>query len=136
MIKSRFAIVTHIMTLLASAPDEFMTSNTMAGSLNVNPVLVRKELAGLKKLGLIESKEGKNGGVKLAKAVANIRLSELFLLAKGEGSILGYSKNEPNPQCPIGRQINDNLSKLYEELDANVAASLDKITLENFKNQF
>ena len=66
MIKSRFAIVTHIMTLLASAPDEFMTSNTMAGSLNVNPVLVRKELAGLKKLGLIESKEGKNGGVNLA----------------------------------------------------------------------
>ena len=124
------------MTLLASAPDEFMTSNTMAGSLNVNPVLVRKELAGLKKLGLIESKEGKNGGVKLATAVANIRLSELFLLAKGEGSILGYSKHEPPPQCPIGRQINDNLSKLYEELDANVAAYLDKITLENFKNQF
>ena len=65
MVKSRFAIVTHILTLLAMFDDDYMSSNDIAGSLNINPVLVRKEIAALKKQGLIESKEGKNGGVKL-----------------------------------------------------------------------
>lgn len=124
------------MTLLANEDIDFLSSNYIAGSLNINPVLVRKELAELKRLNLIESKEGKNGGVRLSKSAKSIKLSELFNLVKGDANILGFSKNTPNPHCPIGKNINNNLSKLYTQLDAKVVSILDQITLEEFKNQF
>lgn len=124
------------MTLLADVEGEYMSSNDMAGSMNVNPVLVRKELAELKKLNLVESKEGKNGGVRLNKAAKDIRMSEIFDIAKGEGFALGFAKNEPNPKCPIGKKMNSNLSMLFMEIDDNIKSTLEKTTLEDFKNQF
>jgi Rrf2 family protein len=136
MIKSRFAIVTHILTLLASVEGEYLSSNIIAGSININPVLVRKELAELKKQHLIESKEGKHGGVKLIKSAKNISLSEIFKLVKGENHTLGLAKNEPNPNCPIGKKINQNLTDLYKTIDDNIEETLKNTTLETFKNQF
>ncbi len=125
------------MTLLASAPsDVYLSSSFIAGSLNINPVLVRKELSELNRLNLIESKEGKHGGVRLSKSADKIKLSEIFNLVKGDDHILGYSKNEPNPKCPIGKNINKNLAKLYSEIDSQVETVLENITLEAFKNQF
>ncbi len=124
------------MTLLADEPNDFVSSKYIAGSLNINPVLVRKELAELNKLHLIESKEGKGGGVRLAIPANQIRLSQIFQLAKGDDHVLGLSKNEPNPNCPIGKNINKNLTKLYTDLDAKIESALEKINLEEFKNQF
>ncbi len=124
------------MTLLANEPNEFLSSSYIAGSLNINPVLVRKELSELKRINLIQSKEGKGGGVKLLKSAENIKLSEIFNTVKGNDFILGFSKNEPNPKCPIGKNINTNLTKLYSELDSKVESVLENISLEEFKNQF
>lgn len=124
------------MTLLASTEGEFMSSTDIAGSLNVNPVLVRKELSELKSHNFIESKEGKNGGIRLIRPAKSIKLSEIFALVKGDGHTLGLAKNEPNPNCPIGKKINNNLSKLYDNIDSKIEQTLIKTTLEEFKNQF
>lgn len=78
MRKSKFAIVIHILTLLGTFRDEWLSSKIIASSLNVNPVLVRNEIALLLKHQLIESKEGKNGGVKLLKPPKDILLSEIL----------------------------------------------------------
>lgn len=136
MVKSRFAIVTHILTLLAMFDEDYMSSSDIAGSLNINPVLVRKEIAELKKQGLIESKEGKNGGVKLIKKAEDIKLSQIFNLVKGDGFTFGLAKNDPNPKCPIGRQMNTNLSNLYQSIDNKIEHALNETTLADFKNQF
>lgn len=124
------------MTLLADTEGNYMSSTDIAGSLNINPVLVRKELSTLIKAGLIESKEGKSGGSRLLKPAKEIALSELFKIVKGEGHTLGLAKNEPNPLCPIGKKMNQNLNKLYEQIDHGIEQSLSGITLEEFKNQF
>ncbi|WP_461586997.1 RrF2 family transcriptional regulator [Winogradskyella sp.] len=136
MVKSRFAIVTHILTLLAMFDEDYMSSNDIAGSLNINPVLVRKEIAELKKQGLIESKEGKNGGVKLIKKAEDIKLSQIFNLVKGDSFTFGLAKNDPNPKCPVGRQMNTNLSNLYKTIDNNIEQTLKDTSLKDFKNQF
>ena len=135
MIKSKFSITTHILTLLAAEGD-WTTSNYIAGSINVNPVLVRKELALLKQYHFIESREGKNGGVRLAKSPADILLSDIFNLVKGEDHLFGFSKNTPNPACPIGREINKHLDQLYSDIDKTVELKLANTTLEEFSKQF
>lgn len=124
------------MTFLAKYSDEWISSAHLARSLNINPVLVRKELIDLKAAGFIESKEGKNGGVRLAKPADQIRLSEIFSAIKGKDHILKFSKNKGNPNCPIGSQIKNKLEDLYQEMDQLILQSLSKMTLEEFKDRF
>ena len=136
VVKSKFSISLHIMTLLAYYPKEWHSSSAIAKSLNINPVLVRNELKALKEGGLIESKEGKNGGIKLGKAAANISLADIFEAIKGDSHVLNLSSNIPNANCKIGHQINDKLLSIFDNVDTAITNLLKKQTLETFKNQF
>ena len=62
MNNTRFATAIHIMTILGSKPEEWQTSDWLAESININPVVVRKELSVLRDFGLVESRKGKDGG--------------------------------------------------------------------------
>ncbi|GEP90327.1 Rrf2 family protein [Chitinophaga terrae (ex Kim and Jung 2007)] len=135
MNNGRFPISLHILTLLASDDNGLKSSDYLAGSININPVLVRKELSNLRKHGIIESKEGKNGGATLARPAGKILLSEVYHAVQ-QSSLLGNSKNKPNPECPIGRQINQHLDNLYDELEGVLLQKLADMTLEDFVKQF
>lgn len=135
MNNGRFAISTHILTLLASAKGEVLSSEFIAGSVNINPVLIRKEIINLRKYGLVASKEGKNGGSYLNKPAKDIRMSDVYEAVR-QASVLGQTKNRPNPKCPVGRQINDHLEDLYQKADQAILRDLDTITLEEFCGKF
>lgn len=131
----RFPIAVHILTLLSRAGDELLPSDHIAGSININPALVRKEISNLRQHGLIESKEGKSGGYKLPIPAKKITLADIYLAVKSN-PMLGTAKNTPNPDCPVGREINKNLDKLYTDLDETVLSKLKTITLADFSNRF
>ncbi|HWV65159.1 Rrf2 family transcriptional regulator [Chitinophaga sp.] len=135
MNNGRFPISLHILTLLASAEGELLSSDYIAGSININPVLVRKEISNLRNHGLIESKEGKNGGATLSKPAEKIRLSEVYHAVQ-QASLLGNSKNKPNPDCPVGKQINQHLDQLYQEIEGALLHKLEKMSLADFLRQF
>ncbi|WP_281991543.1 RrF2 family transcriptional regulator [Aquimarina aggregata] len=136
MVKSKFSISLHIMTLLAYYPGEWHSSTIIADSLNINPVLVRKELKALKESGLIQSKEGKHGGVMLGKTAKNISLADIFEAVKGNNNILNLSNNVPDVNCKIGGQINEKLMSMFNTIDNAIINSLKDQTLEEFANQF
>ncbi|UFH57036.1 Rrf2 family transcriptional regulator [Spirosoma sp. KNUC1025] len=131
----RFAISMHILTLLAKANGEWLTSDFIAGSININPVLVRKEISSLRNKGLVISREGKNGGSILAKPASQIRLSDVFLATR-QGAFLGAARNTPNPDCPVGRQINKHLDTLYQEAEEALISKLGDSTLDVFSHRF
>lgn len=135
MISGKFAITIHILTLLSKFPDEYLSSEFIAGSMNLHPVLVRKEIANLKKNNIVESKEGKNGGTKLSKAPSSISLDAIYKMTF-ETVSLGFSKNTPNPKCPVGKKINQNLEDLYDDINEKISLQLKGISLEDFSNQF
>ena len=135
MISGKFAITIHILTLLSKFPDEYLSSEFIASSMNLHPVLVRKEIANLKKNNIVESKEGKNGGTKLAKAASSISLDAIYKMTF-ETVSLGFSKNTPNPKCPVGKKINENLENLYDDINEKISLQLKGISLEDFSNQF
>lgn len=122
------------MTLLCEA-DEVTSSEYLAGSINVNAVLVRKELSNLIKHGLVTSQEGKKGGYKLNQPANKITLAMIYETVKPE-ALLGTAKNQPNPACPIGKQINQHLNDLYEEVDQSVMLKLGKTNLLDFCKKF
>ena len=125
----------HILTLLEAAPDELVSSDYLAGSININPVLVRKEISNLKKHGLVESKEGKSGGFMLAKPAKQIRLSEVYEAVK-QSPILGKVKNKPNPSCEVGKQIGKHLDSLFTDAEEALVKSLGQQTLADFSKKF
>ena len=135
MNNGRFATSIHILTLLEQAGDELLSSEYLASSININPVLVRKEVSNMRNHGLVATKEGKNGGSYLAKPASQIRLAEIYKATRNE-SLLGYNKNEPNPACPVGRQINQHLDELYDIAELAVLQKLGDITLAEFCHRF
>lgn len=135
MNNGRFAISLHILVLLEKAKGELLSSDYMAGSININPVLVRKELINLRERGFVVSKEGKNGGATLAKAANKITLGAIYQSVKGN-YLLGNHKNDPNPLCEVGRDINKHLGDLYNETERRLVKELDQQTLADFSARF
>ena len=131
----RFPIAIHILTLLDKANGELCSSDLIAGSININPALARKEISNLRNHGLIISKEGKNGGYVLAKGAKQITLADVYSAVK-EHPVLGVAKNTPNPDCPVGKQINKNIDTLYADLDEVLLKKLSTTTLADFSDQF
>jgi len=134
MVKSKFAISVHILSLLSTGGEEWLSSDYIAGSMNANPALVRKELSTLRAAGLVESKEGKSGGSRLRKPASQIRMSDVFQAVK-EDHVFGFSPNLPNPDCAVGAGINDALDELFTEIDHTIYNRLKRMTLAAFTKQ-
>ncbi|WP_312207109.1 Rrf2 family transcriptional regulator [Epilithonimonas hominis] len=135
MNNTRFATAIHIMTLLAKEPSEWFTSEWIAGSINVNPVIVRKELINLKKTGLLESRQGKEGGVRISRKPEEIAISDIYNSVKNS-EVLGKKNQFPNPVCNVGKAINNNLEVLFNETNDLVNDFLRNKRLSDFVNQF
>ena len=129
----RFATAIHILKKKKKNPEVWMSSEYIAGSINVNPVVVRKEIKNLKALGYIQSKEGKGGGAKLATDAGKITLAAIYRSVSEDQK---GKLNSPNPACPVGRQINEHLTDLYEEINRKTEEVLGQYTLENYSKQF
>lgn len=135
MNNGRFAIALHILVLLEKASGSLLSSDYLAGSININPVMVRKELISLRNQGFVSSKEGKNGGASLAMAANQITLGAVYESVK-QGVLLGHQKNTPNPKCPVGKDINQHLNNLYDDTEKVLISQLNKQTLADFSRQF
>ena len=135
MNNTRFATAIHVMTLLAKNSPEWMTSDWIAGSININAVMVRNELVILKKNGLVESKQGKDGGVRLAKNAEEITIAEIYAAIKNS-EVLGKKNQNPNPLCNVGKDINENLEVLFSDTDDLVLQFLKGKNLSDFTKQF
>jgi Rrf2 family protein len=131
----RFPIAVHILTLLDKAEGELLSSDYIAGSININPALARKEISNLRNHGLISSKEGKSGGYSLSKPANRISLADVYLLVKTQ-PLLGIAKNTPNPDCPVGKQINKKIDELYADVDKAILKKLSSINIADFSNRF
>ena len=71
-ISSRFTIAIHMLTCMENFKDEYkITSDFLASSINVNPVIIRRILSQLKEKGLIQVKRG-TGGAAVVKPLEEI----------------------------------------------------------------
>jgi len=132
---ARFQIAVHILTLLYHSNGEVCSSDYISGSVNANPALIRKELSNLRKHGLVESKEGKTGGYTLSKAAGLITLADIYNAVKS-ASPFGMAKNQPHPECMVGKQVSKHITSLYQDIDQNITQQLNSITLADFGKKF
>lgn len=135
MNNTRFANAMHMLTVLAIHEGEWVCSEYIAASVNVNPVVVRRELSVLNEAGFVESRKGKDGGSRLAKGSKEILISDIYTAVRNV-EVLGKKHPFPNVHCPVGKKINVKLNELFCETDQVVINFLQHKTLDDFMCQF
>lgn len=105
-ISSRFTIALHIFACVETFGEEYkITSDFLASSINVNPVIIRKILSQLRNAGLIEVARG-TGGTTLTRPAGEITFYDVYEAVDllGERTLFHFHEN-PNPCCPVGKNI-------------------------------
>lgn len=123
MTSSRFATAVHILTLLAYEREEALTSDYIAGSVNTNPVVIRRILKRLAIVGLVISVRGASGGSRLGKPPGDITLLDVFSAVENDKLIEGHAQ-QPNPRCPVGSRM---VGVLAPRIGAATAAFFDTL---------
>ncbi|WP_214815523.1 Rrf2 family transcriptional regulator [Exiguobacterium sp. s131] len=128
-ISSRFSVAIHMLTLVALSPPEVISSDFLARSVNTNPALIRKIMAMLKKAELIQVKPGVAGAI-LTKPLNNISLLEIYqAVAVVEPNELFGIHDQPNPACPVGRNIQATIEPIFITAQSAMERVLEQIML-------
>ena len=124
----RYTVAIHILALLAHGGPDPLTSDYIGGSVNTNPVVIRRLLASLRAAGLVRSQGGPGGGWQLLKDPGVITLRDV-LAAVEEASIFPLHHSAPNPCCPIGREIQALLAEPFRTAQAALERDLERTTI-------
>jgi Rrf2 family protein len=73
-------------------------------SVNTNPVFIRRILGMLSRAGFVASQPGVKGGWRLVRDPAQISLLDVYR-AVADGHLLSLHHSTPNPDCPVGGNI-------------------------------
>lgn len=129
-ISSRFTIAVHVFACIDTFGGERkVTSDFLAGSVNTNPVIIRKILLQLKAAGLVNVRRG-NVGTTIAKPPEEITLLDVYraveCVEKGQ---LFHFHNDPNTNCPVGKNIHRVLDDKLNKIQRAMEDEMRKITL-------
>ena len=119
-----------MLSMLARSRDENLKSDDLAGSVNTNPVVIRRLLGQLNHAKLVISQTGANGGTRLARCPNEINLAEVYR-AVSCGEVFALHAKGPNKDCPVGRNIEAVLCCLQKEIDKSIEEKLSRYSLQD-----
>ena len=132
-ISSRFTMALHMFACIDTFSDQKMTSDFMAASIGTNPVIVRQILQQLKAAGLIEVARG-TGGVTITRPLEQITFLDVYKAVEcAPDEELFHFHENPNTDCPVGRNIHHILDDKLRRVQAAMEKELAAITLEDLK---
>jgi Rrf2 family protein len=131
---SRFTTAIHILTLLGHENDQAVTSDYIAGSVNTNPVVIRRLLRALADAGLVTSVPGASGGSRLARQPKEITLLDVYSAVEDE-ELFGRHAQQPNAKCPVGSRIAGVLAPRFDEAARALQQSLARTTIASLLNE-
>lgn len=129
-ISSRFTIALHVFSCIDTFQDSHkLTSDFIAESVNVNPVVIRRILQQLKAAGLVIVVRG-TGGCSIAKSLEDITFLDVYNAVEcvDSGELFHFHEN-PNPNCPVGRNIHDILDDKLKRIQDAMENEMTKITI-------
>lgn len=130
-ISSRFSVGIHILTLIELNKDGVSSSEYIARSVNTNPAVIRKIMGMLKKAGLIKVQPG-IAGAELAKDLSDITLLDVYKAVNvvKDNELFSIHEN-PNPDCTVGRNIQNTIEPLFLSAQTALEKVLENITIED-----
>ena len=130
-ISSRFTIAVHVLICIETFKNDYkVTSDFLASSVNVNPVVIRRLLQQLKKAKLINVKRG-SGGADIEKPLDEITLLDVYNAVEcvEEGKLFHFHEN-PNQICPVGKNIHALLDVRLEDIQKAMEREMRSISIQ------
>ena len=129
-ISSRFTIALHIFTAMdVFGRDHKVTSDFLAGSIGTNPVIIRRLLGQLKDAGLITVARG-TGGCEPTRPLKEITFYDVYkAVGLVEDETLFHMHEHPNPECPVGRNIQALLEDRLKDIQAAMENEMKRHTV-------
>lgn len=126
---TRFSIAAHILALLGSEREggTAASSEYLAASIGVNPVVVRSVMGQLRRVGLVKTSQGV-AGASLAKPLSEIALLDVYRAIEPDGGLFAIHER-PNPKCPVGAGIQSALECYFGRVQRSLEQRLEAITL-------
>jgi Rrf2 family protein len=118
----------HVLTVLAYKEGDRVTSAFLAGSVNTNPVIIRRLLLALQRASLIETSKGAGAGSRLSRAPGRINLGEIYRAVE-DCEPFAAPARKPNEKCPVGHCIRAALDKVFASAQQALERDLEKTTL-------
>ncbi len=130
---SRLPVAVHILLAIVEFEGKEKTTSTfLAGSVNINPVIIRNTLGQLKTAGLVTVKAGE-GGASLAKDPKDITLMDIFNAVEKKEALFHFHEN-PNPECPVGKNVHAVLDCRLNAIQETMQGQMKSITLQDLIN--
>ncbi|TWT09299.1 Rrf2 family transcriptional regulator [Planomicrobium sp. CPCC 101079] len=130
-ISSRFAVGIHILTLIEVNKGNVSSSEYIAGSVNTNPVVIRRIIGLLKNAGLVTVRPG-IAGAELAKDLSEITLLDVYKAVDVvQDQELFSVHGNPNPACAVGRNIQETIIPLFSAAQFALEKALGSVTIED-----
>lgn len=118
----------HVLTVLAYKEGDRVTSAFLAGSVNTNPVIIRRLLLDLQQARLIETTKGAGAGSRLTRSPGRINLAEVFRAVE-EPETFARPSGKPNQDCPVAQCMREELDRVFASARAALERDLEKTTL-------
>ena len=127
-----FAMAAHVLALLARSPDGYPSAH-LASSVNTHAVFLRKVVARLVRTGLVDAKEGRDGGYRLARPADRITLADVYRVMRADGP-LPLSPAEPNPSCAVGSGMRAALTEVASRAEDQLLRELERHTIADLSH--
>jgi DNA-binding IscR family transcriptional regulator len=122
----RLCVALHVL-LHMSDTDEVFTSEALASTMNANPVVLRRTLAGLRDAAIVRSEKGHGGGWSLARPLSAVMLSDVYDALGLRPFNIGH--RDAKPECALERAVNRVIGRALDEAEAHLVAQLRSISV-------
>lgn len=131
---SEFSLAIHALVVL-SLRGGTVSSELLAKSICTNPARVRRVLAKLKKAGLVETKEGVDGGYQLIVPPEQVSLAQVARGLDAQFVRTTWRSGEQDMDCLVASGMASVLDNLYAHLNALCYAGVEKLTVADIERQ-
>lgn len=130
-ISSRFTEAVHLLACIGTfQTSRRVTSDFLAQSVNVHPVVIRRLLSQLKAAGIVRVARG-TGGASLARPAQTVTLLDIYRAVDCvQGDLFRFHEN-PNPDCPVGSTIHAALDGRLRQIQSAMEEEMSRITLSH-----
>lgn len=124
----RFAMAVHVLTLLAYKEGDRVSSSYLAGSINTNPVIVRRLLLALQRAKLVDTAKGAGSGSRLNCSPKRIDMAQVYRAVEAAEAFKTPTR-KPKADCPVGQCMKEELEKIFKSAENAMEQDLGKTTL-------
>ena len=132
---SEFTVAVHGLVYLCHHNAVVYSSEVLAENVCTNAARIRKVMGKLRKAGLIERKEGVDGGYVFVKEGAEVKLS-MVADALGVSFVsASWKSGNPHMECLIASGMAEVLSEIYQGLNVLCYEKLKDITIADIEQK-